>query len=118
MVTIAPRYHPRLIRALRSLDDRRQPIAEICRRAGDVADRLGVTRPSYVHVRRLVLAERARRDAARALVDAWMARLPRARRRVPGAAGVRPTLLVRLREPHLVALWLCVTRPARAGPTA
>jgi hypothetical protein len=63
----APRYDPRLIAAARKLDDDRLPIAETCRRVGDAADRLGLTRPSYVHLRRIVKAERERRAELRAL---------------------------------------------------
>ncbi len=47
------------------LDTRDQPIAEVCRRVGEVATRLALPRPSYVHVRRLVHAERERQDAER-----------------------------------------------------
>jgi hypothetical protein len=57
----APRYDERLIAALRTLDDESQAIAETCRRLGHIADGLGLPRPSYVHVRRLVRAERDRR---------------------------------------------------------
>ena len=48
-----------------ALDDRGEPIAEICRQVALVAERLGLVRPSYVHFRRLLLAERSRVDAAR-----------------------------------------------------
>ena len=63
MPASAPRYDPRLLAALRTLDDERQPIAETCRRVGDAAERLGLTRPSYVHLRRIIKAERERRHA-------------------------------------------------------
>ena len=46
--------------AIRELDDGQKPIAEVCRGAGFVAAAIGLPRPSYVHVRRLVLANRAR----------------------------------------------------------
>jgi hypothetical protein len=62
----APRYDLRILLALRTLDDRAQPIAETLRRVGAEAERLGLTRPSYVHVRRLVRAQRALEDAANA----------------------------------------------------
>jgi hypothetical protein len=87
MVPAAPRYDVRLVRALRLLDDPKQPIAETCRRLGQVASRLGLPRPSYVHVRRLVHAERARRRAVRALVDALIERMVFVR--VGGAARRR-----------------------------
>jgi hypothetical protein len=57
----APRYDQRLLAALRILDDESQAIAETCRKLGEEASRLGLPRPSYVHVRRLVKAERERR---------------------------------------------------------
>jgi hypothetical protein len=69
MVPLAPRYDVRIVSALRALDDPKEPMAEICRRVGEVADRLGLTRPSYVHVRRLLLAERERRAIVRVVVD-------------------------------------------------
>jgi hypothetical protein len=65
MVPSAPRYDVRILDAGRALDDRAEPIAETCRRVATVAERLGLTRPSYVHLRRIVLAEREREDAAR-----------------------------------------------------
>lgn len=60
MAQSAPRYNARLLRAIRRLDDESVPIAEVCRRVGARAERLGVPRPSYVHVRRIVLSERER----------------------------------------------------------
>ena len=66
MVRIAPRYDERIVVALRELDDRGEPIAEICRRVAAHVGELGITRPSYVHLRRLILAERERHDEARA----------------------------------------------------
>jgi hypothetical protein len=66
VVLIAPRYDPFILEALSALDDRSVPIAEVCRRVGRAAAETGLTRPSYVHLRRLVLAERARKDAERA----------------------------------------------------
>lgn len=63
----APRYHPKLLELIAALDDDAQPIAETCRRAGNVAEELGLSRPSYVHVRRIVVAERAAKRRRRAL---------------------------------------------------
>ena len=65
MVPLAPRYDPRVIETVRALDDRREPIAEINRRVGVAVVKLGLIKPSYVHIRRLVLAERERQDADR-----------------------------------------------------
>ena len=58
----APRYDPRLLAAARELDDASLPMAETCRRVGALAERLGVPRPSYVHLRRFLCAERLRRQ--------------------------------------------------------
>jgi hypothetical protein len=59
----APRYSPALLDAIGRLDSDGVLIAEVCRRIGDHADELGLTRPSYVHLRRLVHAARDRRAA-------------------------------------------------------
>ena len=42
-------------------------MAETCRRVGDAAEKLGLVRPSYVHLRRLIRAERLRRRELREL---------------------------------------------------
>ena len=63
----APRYDERVLEAARRLDDEQQPIAEICRRVGETCDRLGLTRPSYVHLRRFIRAEREKRHAVEAM---------------------------------------------------
>jgi hypothetical protein len=62
---MAPRYDARLVAALVDLDDRSLAIAEISRRLGDVAASIGVAKPSYVHVRRLVRAKRDYEDVER-----------------------------------------------------
>jgi hypothetical protein len=62
MVRIAPRYDPTILALARRLDDRREPIAEIVRRVAREAESRGLTRPSYVHLRRLILDERWRQD--------------------------------------------------------
>jgi hypothetical protein len=61
MLSFAPRYPPVLLVLILGLDDETQPIAETCRRVGVAAERLGIVRPSYPQVRRIVLAERRRR---------------------------------------------------------
>jgi hypothetical protein len=65
----APRYDDRLFEIARKLDDEREPMAETCRRVGREAERLGLTRPSYVHLRRFVKAERERRRELAALAS-------------------------------------------------
>ncbi len=69
MPASAPRYDPRLVRAIRRLDDEALPIAEVWRRVGGVAERLGVPRPSYVHLRRIVVSERERTAELREIRD-------------------------------------------------
>jgi len=98
-IEVAPRWDPRIVSAARALCDERMSVAEIWRRVGGVAAELGVPRPSYSHVRRLVLVERDYRaetrelageaigdffghrtvDVARLATDARDARLRRAR---------------------------------------
>ena len=102
MPASAPRYHPRLLRAIRRLDDESLSIAEVCRRVGAAAEEIGVPRPSYVHVRRIVLSERARaaelREIRNEALVGLVARLFRSRRpRTPSARGDR-------------------SRPAASGP--
>jgi hypothetical protein len=63
VIPLAPRYDPLIIELVRRLDDRTVPIAEVARRVGDGAQLLGLMRPSYPHLRRLVLAERESHDA-------------------------------------------------------
>jgi hypothetical protein len=62
MVEIAPRYDVRILAAVRTLDDREEPMAEVARRVGHVARELGLPKPSYVHLRRYIRAYRAEQD--------------------------------------------------------
>jgi hypothetical protein len=55
----------RILDAVRELDDRAESMAEVCRRVAASATAQGLTRPSYVHVRRLIRAERDRQDEQR-----------------------------------------------------
>jgi hypothetical protein len=67
----APRLAPALLRALASLDDPGVPIAEINRRLGEHAELLGLRRPSYQCVRRLVHELRGlERDRSSATTEA------------------------------------------------
>jgi hypothetical protein len=65
VVDSAPRLSPRLIDAIARLDDARLPIAEVRRRVGVEADRLGLPRPSYERVRELVHESRRLRARVR-----------------------------------------------------
>jgi hypothetical protein len=69
MTGSAPRYDPRILAAARKLDDKSQPMAEICRRIGNAAEELGLPRPSYVHLRRIIKAERLRAHETGGLAD-------------------------------------------------
>ena len=66
MVRSAPRYDPRIDGLVVELDVDGQSMAEICRRVAAAAEELGLTRPSLVHLRTLVRAERDRKEAERA----------------------------------------------------
>jgi hypothetical protein len=50
----ASHFSPRLLDEVDRLAEQRMPIAEINRRVGTKAQRLGVTKPSYERVRQLV----------------------------------------------------------------
>jgi hypothetical protein len=54
VLAFAPRISPRLLQALDRLDDPRLPFAELNRRLGAEAERLGLRRPSYQRVRELL----------------------------------------------------------------
>jgi hypothetical protein len=54
----APRISPRLLKALERIDDGTMPVAELRRRVGAEADRLGLPRPSYERVRQLARESR------------------------------------------------------------
>jgi hypothetical protein len=86
---------PRVAVLVGALDREEARIAETWRSVGEAAERLGLRRPSYQHVRRLVLIER-RRQAVRGrargvLADAFAASVAG---RVPSAVWT----LERLRE--------------------
>jgi hypothetical protein len=60
VVPLARRYDERILLAVRALDDPAEPLAETCRRVATVAEGLGLVRPSYSHLRRVIHAERER----------------------------------------------------------
>ena len=84
VLSFAPRLRPRLLAALVRLDDPRLPIAEINRRLGEEAVRLGFRRPSYERVRVLVHELR---------------RLRRRRRAGPSTSSVLLDVVFRVRPP-------------------
>ena len=61
MLAFAPRYPPELLELIERLDDGSGSLAETCRRIGAAAEAAGLVRPSYVHVRRMLLAQREER---------------------------------------------------------
>jgi hypothetical protein len=69
MVESAPRLDPRLVAAISVLYDSRESMGEATRRLGALASELGLPRPSYSQVRRLVIAERQRRVERRERLD-------------------------------------------------
>jgi hypothetical protein len=73
MARSAPRYSRKLLDSIGKLDSDEVSIAEVCRRIGDHAEELGLARPSYVHLRRLVHASRERRAAIAELRDEILA---------------------------------------------
>jgi hypothetical protein len=60
VLAFAPRVDTRLVAAAERLDNPGTPIAETNRRVGLVAAELGLVRPSYEEVRRIITASRRR----------------------------------------------------------
>jgi hypothetical protein len=76
-----PPVHPEFVLALRILDAVGMPYAEAWRLLRPVAARLGIPRPSYSSVRRIVIAERERKrrradELDRLLSDLFTGRAP------------------------------------------
>jgi hypothetical protein len=61
MVATSPRLDPRLVSLAFALDDTRHPIAETWRGVSRQAEELGLPRPGYDTIRRLVRSHRRRR---------------------------------------------------------
>jgi hypothetical protein len=93
----APRIDTRLVAAAELLDDRRVPIAETNRRVGEVAEALGLPRPSYENVRRVV--HEARR-----------------RGRLPSTGEVLLDIAFRVRPPLALGDHLAGTAPPQRAP--
>jgi hypothetical protein len=91
-------HDPRLSALVAALDEEDVPAAETWRRVGAAAGKIGLIRPSYQHVRRLVRVERRRQELRR-----------EARKVLAGAvstsgAGLAPSVVLvleRLRELQL-----------------
>jgi hypothetical protein len=62
---------PRVAVLVGALDREEAPAAETWRNVAGAAERLGMRRPSYQHVRRLVRIERRRRELERAGREVW-----------------------------------------------
>jgi hypothetical protein len=74
----APRFGPEL-RAAIALADDGCPAAEVCRRVGDAAERMGLARPSYEQVRVVLREQRLRRPGVsgrQLLLDIWLRTRP------------------------------------------
>jgi hypothetical protein len=71
--------HPEFVLALRVLDAFGMSYAEAWRLLRPVSARLGVPRPSYSSVRRILIAERARKQENADLLDVLLADLFRGR---------------------------------------
>jgi hypothetical protein len=93
MTMSAPRVDSRLVAAVELLDDPTVRIAETNRRLGVVADALGLPRPSYEEVRRIV--HEYRRLGPR-----------------PGAGAVLLEIAFRLRPPTAFGDYLVGTLPS------
>ena len=70
-----PPVHPEFVLALRVLDAFGMPYAEAWRLLRPVSARLGVPRPSYSSVRRVVIADRSRKRENADLLDMLLADL-------------------------------------------
>ena len=80
-VTFHPPVHRGFVGALRVLDEFDLPYADAWRLLRPVAARLGIPRPSYAAVRRILIAERARKrrnadDLDQLLADLFAGRFP------------------------------------------
>ena len=72
MPRFAPRYPDRLYELIERLDEENLSLAEVTRRIGAAADAEGMTRPSPVHVRRLLASLREFRRDDREIREAGM----------------------------------------------
>jgi hypothetical protein len=87
----APRYPDRLYELIERLDDEALSLAEVTRRIGSAADAEGITRPSPVHVRRLLASLREFRRDDREIRSAGMEALGQ----VVGTRAANPWVIQR-----------------------
>lgn len=92
MLSFAPRIDSRLVAAAERLDRATTPIAETNRRVGQVAEELGLVRPSYEQVRSII-------------------NLARRRGRQPTAGDVLLEIAFRTRPPEALIDYLAGTLP-------
>jgi hypothetical protein len=78
-VAFHPPVHPEFVLALRIVDALGLPYAEAWRMLRPVAARLGVPRPSYSTVRRIVISERERKKQNAEALDLLLADLLKGR---------------------------------------
>jgi hypothetical protein len=87
----APRYPDRLYELIERLDDESLSLAEVARRIGSAAEAEGITRPSPVHIRRLLTSLREFRRDDREIRAAGMEALGQ----VLGARAANPWVIQR-----------------------
>ena len=92
MLSFAPRIDSRLVAAAERLDRAATPIAETNRRVGQVAEELGLVRPSYEQIRSII-------------------NLARRRGRQPTAGDVLLEIAFRTRPPEALIDYLAGTLP-------
>jgi hypothetical protein len=89
---------PRLAALVAALDEEDVPAAETWRRVGAAAEKIGLIRPSYQHVRRIVRVERRRQELRRQVRKVLAGAVS------TSAAGLAPNVVLvleRLRELQL-----------------
>jgi predicted nucleic acid-binding protein len=98
-----PPNDPRVAVLVTALDREDVPAAETWRRVADAGERLGLRRPSYQHVRRLVRVERRRRETRANVHEELAAALSSvAAGRVPSAVWTLQRLVELERKEELV----------------
>jgi hypothetical protein len=114
-VCAAPRIDERLLREVARLDDGVVGIAELCRLAGEAAERLGVPRPSYEGLRPHVHALRRSARGTSIDLDLRLAVRGRGRRPRGGRASISATIAAQ--RPVTVTLGLRALSKPGFSPT-